>query len=88
MKTTVDIPDKLFREAKSVAALRGSKLKDLVADGLRLVLNQKPKQAASVRFPLFPLRAGAKRLTAAKVEQIIASEDRAIDDAYARPRRR
>ena len=43
MRTTVDIPDELFRRAKSEAALRGRKLKDLVEEGLRLVLeNQKP----------------------------------------------
>ena len=38
MRTTVDIPDELFRRAKSEAALRGRKLKDLVEEGLRLVL--------------------------------------------------
>lgn len=38
MKTTVDLPDELFRRAKAEAALRGRKLKDLVEEGLRLVL--------------------------------------------------
>jgi len=38
MRTTVDIPDDLFRRAKSEAALRGRKLKDLVEEGLRLLL--------------------------------------------------
>jgi hypothetical protein len=38
MRTTVDIPDELFRLAKSEAALRGRKLKDLVEEGLRLVI--------------------------------------------------
>jgi hypothetical protein len=38
MRTTVDLPDELFRRAKAEAALRGRKLKDLVAEGLRLVL--------------------------------------------------
>ena len=38
MRTTVEIPDELFRRAKSEAALRGRKLKDLVEEGLRLVL--------------------------------------------------
>jgi hypothetical protein len=41
MRTTVDIPDELFRRAKSEAALRGRKLKDLVEEGLRLVLEKK-----------------------------------------------
>ena len=38
MKTTVEVPDTLYREAKAQAALRGRKLKDLVEEGLRLVL--------------------------------------------------
>jgi hypothetical protein len=42
MRTTVDIPDELFRRAKSEAALRGRKLKDLVEEGLRLVLENPP----------------------------------------------
>jgi hypothetical protein len=42
MRTTVDIPDELFRRAKSEAALRGRSLKDLVEEGLRLVVDQPP----------------------------------------------
>jgi len=38
MKTTVELPDGLFRRAKAEAALRGRKFKDLVEEGLRLVL--------------------------------------------------
>ena len=38
MKTTVEVSDDLYRRAKSEAALRGRKLKDLVEEGLRLVL--------------------------------------------------
>jgi hypothetical protein len=39
MKTTVEVSDDLYRRAKSEAALRGRKLKDLVEEGLRLVLD-------------------------------------------------
>jgi hypothetical protein len=35
MKTTVEVSDDLYRRAKSEAALRGRKLKDLVEGGLR-----------------------------------------------------
>jgi hypothetical protein len=42
MRTTVDIPDELFRRAKSEAALQGRRLKDLVEEGLRLVLSAPP----------------------------------------------
>ena len=38
MKTTVEVPDELYRRAKAEAALRGRKLRDLVEEGLRLVL--------------------------------------------------
>ena len=38
VKTTVEVSDDLYRRAKSEAALRGRKLKDLVEEGLRLVL--------------------------------------------------
>jgi len=44
MKTTVEIPDDLFRRAKAEAALREKRLKDLVEEGLRLVL-QTPRNA-------------------------------------------
>ena len=38
MKITVEVPDELYRRAKAEAALRGRKLRDLVEEGLRLVL--------------------------------------------------
>ena len=38
MKTTVEVPDELYRKAKAEAALRGRKLRDLIEEGLRLVL--------------------------------------------------
>jgi hypothetical protein len=44
MKTTIEVPDDLYRRAKAEAALRGRKLKDLVEEGLRLVL-QAPRKA-------------------------------------------
>ena len=56
MKTTVEVPDDLYRKAKSMAALRGQKLKDLVAEGLRLVLEvprraRRPKDLAELMKP-------------------------------------
>ena len=44
MKTTVEVPDELYRRAKAEAALRGRKLRDLVEEGLRLVL-ETPRMA-------------------------------------------
>jgi hypothetical protein len=88
MKTTVEIPDELFREAKATAARNGSKLKDLVADGLRLVLGKSPSKGRRLRFPLIPGEPGAPRLTAARVQEIEASENQAEDSSHARPGRR
>jgi hypothetical protein len=33
MKTTIELPDDLYRKAKAIAALSGRKLKDLVRGG-------------------------------------------------------
>jgi hypothetical protein len=53
MKTTLEIPDELFREVKAKAALEGRKLKDLVAEGLRLIVSEPPKEIRKgVTFPL------------------------------------
>ncbi len=88
MKTTVEIPDELFREAKATAARNGSKLKDLVADGLRLVLGKARPEGRQLRFPLIPGKPGAARLTAAKVDEVEAAEAREEDSRHARSGRR
>lgn len=44
MKTMIEVPDALYRRAKAAAALRGRKLKDLVAEGLRLVIKTPRKK--------------------------------------------
>lgn len=45
MKTTLEIPDSLFRQSKALAALRGQSFKDLVAAALRAYLE--PADSAS-----------------------------------------
>jgi hypothetical protein len=40
MKTTLELPDELYREVKAAAALKRKKMKDLVARGLELVLEE------------------------------------------------
>ena len=60
MKTTLEIPDELFRQAKAKAAMEGRKLKDVVADGLRLAVKEPPRpKKHHVKFPL--IRAKGKR---------------------------
>lgn len=48
MKTTLDIPDPLFRKAKSIAAARGQSLKDFVAEALRDKLGRASIRSASI----------------------------------------
>lgn len=42
MKTTLELPDPLFRRAKIVAAQRGTTMKELVIEGLRHVTGSSP----------------------------------------------
>jgi len=46
MKTTIDIPDSLWQEAKKVAALERTTLKALVAEGFRRIVSERQKKAA------------------------------------------
>ena len=48
MKTTVELPDDLYRRAKAQAALRGRKFKELVEEGLRLMVRLR-KQARALK---------------------------------------
>jgi plasmid stability protein len=54
VRTTIELPDDLFRRAKARAAIQGRALKDLVADGLKLLLQttrDSPGEAAASRIP-------------------------------------
>ncbi len=64
MKTTIEIPDELFREAKARAATEGIKLKDLVADALSARLRAPSNsQKRRARFPIIRNKAGSGRIT-------------------------
>ncbi len=54
MRTTLDLPDPLFRELKAQSALRGVKLKDFVAELLQAGLSQRGDSAPG-RRPRSPL---------------------------------
>ena len=51
MRTTIDLPDALFRRAKAEAAMRGYRLKDLIEEGLRLALGESDAQGGKRRPP-------------------------------------
>jgi hypothetical protein len=86
MKTTIEIPDPLFRRAKSEAAERGQSLKDLVTEALREKLAATGRRA-SPREPawmggfggLRRLRKETRRIQARidEVFEVVEPEDRA-----------
>ncbi|MGK0190222.1 MAG: hypothetical protein ACI9R3_006044 [Verrucomicrobiales bacterium] len=52
MRTTLQLEEGLFREAKEQAAREGKPLKQLLEEGLRLVLKQRRERASSDGNPL------------------------------------
>lgn len=84
MRTTVELPDELFRRAKARAALQGCSLKDLVADGLRLLLQTPRVQSRSsprrTQFPIIKPKDPARRLT---LEMVAAAEEQLLDEEAA-----
>jgi hypothetical protein len=62
MRTTIDLPDTLFRKTKATAALRGSTMKDLIVRAVeREVENPGPTGTRHrVKLPLLHLKSGRK----------------------------
>jgi hypothetical protein len=64
MRTTIEIPDTLFRKTKATAALRGSTTKELIVCAIeREIANSvKSNKAAPrrVKLPLIHLKSGRK----------------------------
>jgi hypothetical protein len=74
MRTTVDLPDPLFRQVKSVAALRGTTLKEFIQDALQqAVTSHRGVRRHKVRLPLIRSKhPGTLRLTNADIENYLA----------------
>ena len=51
MKTTIEMPDDLFRKAKAVAALHGQSMKDLITQLLQREIGAPPAASAHVIEP-------------------------------------
>lgn len=74
MRTTVDLPDLLFRQVKSAAALRGLTLKEFIQDALQqAVASGRGVRRHRVRLPLIRSKhPGVLRLTNAGIEHHLA----------------
>jgi hypothetical protein len=79
MRTTVEIPDDLFREVKSRAARNGTTLKAYIIDSLiRQVGRIEPSRR--VELPLFGEKSrGTKELSNEEIERVF--EDEEVEDA-------
>lgn len=73
MKTTVEIPDALFRQAKVQAAMQGIPLRDLVVRGLQLAIEESTNAPVQRRtkFPLIRAVPRAEPLTDEQVAQAL-----------------
>ncbi|MFY9988351.1 MAG: hypothetical protein WAM44_01530 [Chthoniobacterales bacterium] len=78
MKATIEFDDELYRRLKAAAALRGAKIKDLVAEGVRLVLRgaDAPSKSRRIKLPAVrSRRPGALRLTNKMIAEYEANLD-------------
>ena len=73
MRTTVDIPDPIYRRLKSRAASEGSSAKELILRGVENVLKgDRRKARKKVRLPIVrSRRPGRLQLDNAKIYEII-----------------
>jgi hypothetical protein len=78
MRTTVDLPDELFRELKAVAARRGTSLKTVIRAAVEEEIRRtEGKAGRRVKFPLLSSHEpGSLNLTNADTEDLSAWRER------------
>ena len=76
VKTTLELPDDVFRQAKATAALRGESLKDLVTAALRAHLKTQAGQP--------PREHGWRRVFGRARPEDVMEVDRIIDEEFER----
>lgn len=74
MRTTIDLPDELIREAKAIAARRGTSLKTVICSAVEEEVRKTERKAGRrVKFPLLPSREpGRLKLSNADIEDLSA----------------
>jgi len=55
MRTTIDMPDALYRKTKAIAALRGASMKDVIIHAVEREVTTKPAATAGKRRSQLPL---------------------------------
>jgi hypothetical protein len=77
MKTTLEIPDDLFKKTKAIAALRGESLKDFVTEALQAHLEREATAASPRGWQ--SVFGKARREEIESVDAILAGEFEYID---------
>ena len=80
MRTTLDLPDPLFRDLKAMAAQKGMKMKELVASYVQTGLYASQGPEGSIKqSPLpAPRKASGKKMPAlsnAQIQELLDDED-------------
>jgi hypothetical protein len=73
MRTTVDLPDPLFKRVKAEAALRGMKLRDFIARSLEQALPGGSRESRNRRVKLPLVKGDGKRRIDPTREELDAS---------------
>ena len=74
MRTTIDIPDQLYKQMKAKAALQGRTVKEIVLRGVEKEMQDTPvkKKTKRVQLPLIHGKGTQKiNLTNAEIEEIL-----------------
>ncbi len=77
MKTTLEIPDELYRAVKAKAAMEGRRVTDVVIEGLRLVLGKSETVVKRVEFPIIKSSKRGKKITMGDLEKALEEMDQA-----------
>lgn len=78
MRTTINIPDKLFRRAKAAASLRGLTLKDFISQSVEheLIGSVFANEDQHVQLPLVASKyPGSRVLTPGRTAELLENED-------------
>jgi hypothetical protein len=74
MRTTIDIPDAMYRRLKARAATEGKPAKSLILQGVEQVLKGEPQtEPKRIKLPLIPSkRPGSMYLDNARIYDVIS----------------
>jgi hypothetical protein len=73
MRTTVDVPDQIFRKMKATAALRGVSLKEFLLSAVEHEMEtRQAKKDYTVKLPLIRSKhPGTRNLTNVEIEELL-----------------